>query len=283
MLEDKKILGMQSREFINEYLVARGISSDILKNPRYQSILWKISNILIKENKRNYSEEAKEFLDSIVKFDDAKNISFIEEIDENSMIITCRYYIDELDGKLKQIRSEKNYTLSENPLNDYNRRDDCITVSEYNSDGIEECLSTEQTVSFGKYFSKATRVPNRLDVIKIERIKLINDNLTRLDDIYQIRCMQVALEDIYPTKEEIDPYDIMHFSVLGFPKIYKDLNYEEQLMMSRTNGKVLPLSENDRIERFKEYKRLNEMYGRTKAFENGMAKAFLVKNRDFNE
>lgn len=287
MLEDKKILGIQNRQFIDEYLKRRGISQYILQNPRYQSILWKISNMLVKGNKKANSSETKELLDSILNFDDNGNIIFIEGVGKNSTLITCKYYIDELDGKLKQLRVVNNYSETEVDMcqSEYNvgEIENYKTVSEYNNDGLEECLSTEQATSYGKYFSKVTRFPNRPDIIKIERIEKIGDSLKRLDDVYQIRSFQVALEDIYPTRDEIDPFDTMHFSILGLPKIYIDLTMEEQSIILKNNGRLKPLPETERMERFKEYKRLNALYARTTAFEKGMAKALFVRNRDFNE
>lgn len=287
MLEDEKILGIQNRQFIDEYLKRRGISQAILQNPRYQSILWKISNVLIKGNKKANSVETEELLDSIINLDDDKNIIFIEGVGKNSTIITCKYYIDELDGKLKQLRVVNNYGKTETDRwqSEYNfdEIENYMTVSEYNNDGLEECLSTEQTTNYGKYFSKVTRFPNRPDIIKIERIKQMDDKMERLEDVYQIRSFQVALEDIYPTIDEIDPFDIMHFSILGLPKIYIDLSMEEQSIILKNNERLKPLPETERMERLKEYKRLNALYARTTAFEKGMAKALFVRNRDFNE
>lgn len=272
MLEDKKILGIQIREFADEYLYVRGISDSITNNPRYQSILWKISNLLIKGKHKPYTPEAKKLLDDIIEIGENGSIMFLEGVGYDSTIITCKYYIDELDGKLKRIRVEKNGDQTEN----------CMTVSVYNDDGIEEVLSTEQKIKNGKYFSKATRLKNRPDIIKIERMRQEKDNLKRLSDIYQIRSFDVGLEDIYPSLEEIDPYDIMKFSILGVPKIYRDLTREEQLQISKMNGNIAPLPENNREEYLKRYKELNKMYQRTKVFEKGMAKTLMVRNQDLD-
>lgn len=273
MLEDKKIVGIQNREFIEECLYTRGISEKITDNPRYQSILWKISNLLANAKLKAYSPEAKSLLDSIININDDGSIVFIEGNGKNSTIITCRYYIDELDGKLKRIRAENNHDKTES----------CITVSIYNDDGIEECLSTEQKTKYGSFLSKATRVQNRPDMIKIERVRQEKNKLKRLPDVYQIRQFQVGLEDIYPSLEEVDPYDVMNFSILGIPEIYRDLTKEEQLVISKMNGRIYPLDETEREECFQKYKELNKIYHRTRAFEKGMAKSFMVRNQDLDK
>lgn len=273
MIDDKKIVGIQNREFIEEYLFVRGIADNISDNPRYQSILWKLSNLLMKSKEKAYSAGAKEFLDSVVRMNNDGSIAFIEKAEEDGNLITCKYYVDGNDEKLKRMRTECSR----------DKKDNCISVSVYDDDGIEESLTTEQIIKNGKYFSKATRVPNRIDMIKLERVKQEKSEFKRLPNIFQIRSFQVGLEDINPTCEEIDPYDIMHFSLLGLPNIYRDLTKEENDIILKMNGKIYPLVEKERERRFKEYKELNKTYSRTNAFENGIAKAFMVKNQDLDK
>ena len=97
MLEDKKIKSIQNREFINEYLIKKGISHLIVKNPRYQSILWKLSNLLDKSNKRSFTDDAITFLDLITKIEE-ETIYFMESPKYGS-IISNKYYIDNEDNK----------------------------------------------------------------------------------------------------------------------------------------------------------------------------------------
>lgn len=284
MFESEKIITVQNIEFIGEYLYQRGISEEILENPRYQAILWKLSNILRKSDIKSFSPESKKILDSMVRVDEDGSIYFIEGVLQNRSIVTCKYYFDETDNKLKRIRVQKcpdeNYIMG-NVFNS-DKYDDYTSVSTYNEDGIEESLAIEQNTLDGKYFSKSIRVPNRIDMIKIERLRQQKDDLKRLEDIYQIRSMQAALEDISPDAEDIDPFNIMHFDILGLPDTYRDLNFEEQVLIANTNGKILPLPETERKKKLQRYKELNVKYGRIKAFEKGIAKAFLVKNQDMN-
>lgn len=279
MFEAEKIVSAQNIEFLSEYLYQRGVAEQLVENPRYQSILWKLSNILRKSDIKAFSPEARKTLDSIIRVDEDGSITFIEGVLQNRSIVTCKYYFDESENKLKRIRSQKcvdeNYIMG-NVFNS-DKYDDYISVSTYNEDGIEESLAIEQTTYDGKYFSRSVRVPNRIDMIKVERYRQQKDNLKRLDDVYQIRSMQVALEDILPDAEDIDPFNTMHFDILGLPASYRDLSFEEQEVVSKMGGKILPLPEVERQRKFQVYKELNEKYGRTKIFEKGIAKAYLVK------
>ena len=44
--EEKKLEIVRIKEFVDQYLYERGISSYISEHPRYDSILWKLSNFL---------------------------------------------------------------------------------------------------------------------------------------------------------------------------------------------------------------------------------------------
>lgn len=284
MFETEKIVSAQNIEFLSEYLYERDVAEQLTENPRYQSILWKLSNILRKNEIKAFSPDARKTLDSIIRVDEDGSITFVEGFLQNRSVVTCKYYFDESENKIKRIRAQKcvdeNYIMG-NVFNS-DKYEDYISVSTYNENGIEESLAIEQTTSYGKYFSKSTRVPNRIDMIRIERYRQENEELKRLEDVYQIRSMQAALEDIEPDAEDIDPFNTMHFDILGLPAPYIDLDFEEQEVVSKMGGKILPLPEVERQRKFQIYKELNEKYGRTKAFEKGIAKAYLVKNQDMN-
>lgn len=266
--EEKKLEIVRIKEFVDQYLYERGISSYISEHPRYDSILWKLSNFLRKSGCKGYSDKAKELLSSIISIESNGSLILFDGISPEEAIVTSKYYVDSTDDKLRRLRNEK----------DRNGNIQTVTINFYNDDGIEEILSTEQTTNKGKYFSKAMRLPNRLDIIKIERIRSENGDLKKLEDIYQGRTFLVGLEDIYPDIEEVDPLDTMHFSLLGMPPIYKDLSRDMQQTLKQNKGKLPPLLESQRQELLEEYKRLNEMYGRTRAFEKAMAKALVVKS-----
>lgn len=266
--EEKKLEIMRNKEFVDEYLYERGLSSFIAEHPRYESILWKLSNFIRKSDGKAFTNKAKEILSSVIQIESDGSLILFEGIGPDSTIVTSKYYVDNTDEKLRRLRTEQ----------DRSGNAKTITLSLYNDDGIEEALSTEQDITYGKYFSKTTRLKNRLDVIKIERVTSEKGNLKKLEDIYQKRCFLVGLEDIYPDREEVDPLDTMHFSILGLPPIYEDLPSKTQKTLRENNGILPPLLENQRQELFEEYKRLNDMYCRTKKFENAMAKALVVKN-----
>ena len=117
------------------------------------------------------------------------------------------------------------------------------------------------------------------EVIKIERMKQVKDELTKMPDIYQFRLFMPALEDIYPDKDVVDPFDIMHFSILGMPDIYRDLTKDEVGLINMNHGKITPLSDKYKKELLDEYKKLNAYYHRTKVFENGLEKALGINDR----
>lgn len=273
MLEDKKVETIRNKDFIGEYLFERGLSSEIMENPRYEAILWKLSNMLRKMEYSHNSEKARTFLSSIVNIEPDGSLIIIEGKGPNNTIVSSKYAYDMEDGKLKRFRVE-------------GRPDgtaDTKTISVYNDDGIEESLGVEQTTAYGTYFSKATRVKNRIEVIKIERMEQAGETLNRLPDMYQIRLMWAGLEDISPDAETIDPFDTMHFDVLGLPPIYRDLEPQELEMVNATNNEILPLPQARRQEQLDNYKKNNDIYGRTKAFEKGIAKYLIVKDRSLDD
>lgn len=265
--EEKKLEIIRIKEFVDQYLYERGISSYISEHPRYDSILWKLANFIRKAKCKSYSDEAKDLLSSIISIESNGSLILFDGISPEESIVTSKYYVDSTDDKLRRLRTEK----------DRNGNIQTVTINFYNDDGIEEILSTEQTTKKGKFFSKATRIPNRLDIIKIERVRSEKGDIKKLDDIYQRRTFLVGLEDIYPDIDEVDPLDTMHFSLIGMPPIYKDVAQDMQQTLKQNKGKLLPLIETQRQELLEEYKRLNEMYGRTRTFEKAMEKALAVK------
>lgn len=269
MLEDKKIETLRNKEMISQYLYERGISSEIIDNPRYESILWKLSNMLRKMKLGSNIEAAKSFLNSITTIEPDGSIIMVEGEGPEHTIVSSKYMYDTATETLKRLRVESRTDGVPN----------IQTISIYNDDGIEESLGLEQNIENGKYFSKATRVPNRVDIIKIESMKQEGENLERLPDVYQKRFLWAALEDIDPDAETIDPYDIMHFSIIGLPPIYEDLSLEEQERVAADGGNVFALPEEYRAKQLSDYKTNNDHYGRTKAFEKGIAKYLVVKDK----
>lgn len=66
MEEDKKqkeaIYILRSNHFVEEYLKQKGVSPEIKKNPRFQSILWHISVMLKKQGIDFTKEEAMKWI-----------------------------------------------------------------------------------------------------------------------------------------------------------------------------------------------------------------------------
>lgn len=269
MLEDKKAENTKNKNMVERYLREKGISSKIIANPRYETILCKLSNIIRKMKLTNREADAINFLNSIITIDDDGSFVMLEGEGPENTIVTSKYMYDEDDGKLKRFRVES--------------RQDGIpniqTISVYNKNGIEESLGLEQNIDRGKYFSKATRLPGRIDVIKIERAKQEGENLEKLADIYQKRAFWAALEDIEPEADSIDPYEIMHFNILGVPNIYVDVSEEENEIIQRNHGQINALSVDLREKQLSDYIQNNKHYGRTTAFEDGIAEYLNVTVR----
>ena len=58
-IEKEKFETEQNKHFLEEYLYERGISTEITENPRYDSILWKLSNLIRKSEYKAYTDNAK--------------------------------------------------------------------------------------------------------------------------------------------------------------------------------------------------------------------------------
>ncbi len=273
MLEDRekeKIETEQNKHFLEEYLYERGISTQITENPRYDSILWKLSNVIRKSEFKAYTDSAKELMNSIVQIDESGNIIMLEGLNKEGNLLTSKYYIDNEDESLKRTRMETARGINE-PI--------CVESSIYNDDGIEVMKETKQKIDDIIYFSRATRLENRMDMIKIERAEQkSNGDASKLSDMYQIRWFQVGLEDIEPDMEEVDPLNVMGFDVLGMPPIYQEVSLDELKSLRDNDGKTIPFTEQHRQQIFEKYKKLNSDYGRTKAFEKGIAKMLIVKD-----
>ena len=161
-----------------------------------------------------------------------------------------------------------------------------ISISTYDGDGIEENAMTEQKcVDGSKYYSNVTRVPDRIDMIKIERIEEVKGKRENLEDVLQIRTFCVAYEDILPTIDTIDPLDAIHLSLLGMPSIYRDLESEEIKVIDECDGEVFPLDDDNKVSQLKNYMQTNRFYGRTKKFEEAVARYLSIEDRlqDFDD
>ena len=275
MLEDKKVNLIRAKEAVDEYLYGRGFAGDIVEHPRYDSILTMLGLKLLESGNRNYGLVAHDILDKIVYIERDIVLLILEGNGVDGTVITSKYYIDNQENdKLKRLRLE-----AKSPTEVV-----CATISTYNEDGIEESLSTEQTLDDGTiYFSRAERDLKRPDVIKIIRMKQVKDDLTKMPEIYQLRTFMPALEDIYPDRTVVDPFDKMHFSILGMPEIYRNLTQDEVGLINMNGGKITPLSDKYREEQFGEYKRFNALYNRTKVFEKGLAKALNIDAKTIDD
>ena len=162
---------------LKEYFYERGLSSEIMDNLRYETILWKLGNMISKMGFTSNTSKAISYISNIIEIDANGSLIMTESGDFNKTIVTSKYEYDTQLEKLKMFRVEMG------PNNKILRK----TISIYNDDGIEECLGTEQPLEDGGvYFSKASRLKNRIDIIQIQRMRKYGDEEEKMSDVYQI-------------------------------------------------------------------------------------------------
>lgn len=253
----KKIEDIRNKEIIDKQLRGEGISPLIANNPRYQSILSRISYMMMNEKKRK---------DFVVNVDNGNVV--LSQSSNGKKIMGMKYYIDKKDNCLKRVKVEFN-SLGEESIK---------TISNYDSDGIETCLLLDQRIDYDdRYLTKTTRLDARPDIIKIERIEQVGKDKKRLPDIYQSRIFWAAMEDIEPEAIDVDPFNTCFFDLYGFPPTYRDVSpLEVEVIQS---GILLSLPQKDREDQFKVYRQTNATFYRTTVFEEGIADLLDVDSR----
>lgn len=260
-IAQKKVQDIRNKANVDKQLREEGISLLILENPRYQSILSRISYMMMNE------AVGKEF---IVNVDSEGNV-VLSQTSNGKNVMGMKYYIDKKDKALKRVKVEFD-VLGEERVK---------TISTYDSDGIETCLLLDQKIDDERYLTKTTRLETRPDLIKIERIDQIGEDKKRLSDIYQSRIFWAALEDIEPDSIDVDPFNIYYFDLYGFPPRYRDVSpLEIELIKS---GIAFALSQEEREEQFKLYRKTNATFHRTTVFEEGMADMFEIDSRTIDD
>lgn len=248
-------------EFVRLYLLNSGLSTKIIEHPRFESIVWRVCSILRRSGFKAYSKEAMELLKSIVVVQKDGSIVIVENKPMKGVLNSVKYYYDESEKKLRRIICDSNQDGVE-----------ITRINTYSDDGLEESLLIDQNCLDGiRYYSKTTRVPERIDMVMVERIEEVNGKKELLSPVYQIRTFCAAYEDIDPLADDIDPLDKIGFSFLGVPEIYRDLEEEELKVIGECDGEIFPLDDVNKEEQFASYVETNKFYGRTRAFENAVA------------
>jgi len=268
-LEAKKLENIRNIEFIKEYLKKTNLSNRIISHPRFDSILWKISSLMRKAGVKAFSQEGINLLNSILIIKSDGSISIFENKGKNPFVSSTKYYFDENDMKLRRIYCEPKIDGTEENW-----------VSTYDEEGMEENLMLEQKWPDGvKYYTNTTRVPDRIDMIKIERIEEKDGKRIRLEDFYQLRNFCVAYEDINPGVDEIDPLDAIHMSLLGVPHIYRDLEPDELEIIDKCDGEIFPLDDEYKEKQIMDCIETNKFYGRSRRFERAIARYLDIEDR----
>ena len=268
-MEDIKLENIRNIVFIKQYLSKTNLSTKIIIHPRYDSILWKISTLMRDVGVKAFSPEAINLLDSILVVQKDGSIAIFKNDSRTASLTSTRYLFDEDNNKLRRIFCETTCDGSE-----------ITSISTYDEEGIEESLMLSQKLIDGsKYYSNTVRVPDRIDMIKIESISEKNKQRERLEDAYQIRTFCFAYEDINPTADEIDPLDIIHLSFLGVPEIYRDLESDEKEIIEECDGEIFPLDDDNKERQLKDYMETNKFYGRTRKFERAIARYLDIEDR----
>lgn len=254
----KKSEDIRNKELVDKQLREEGISPLIANNPRYQSILSRISYMMMNKWVRK---------DFVVSVDGDGNV-VLSQSSNGKNIMGMKYYIDKKDNCLKRVKVEFN-SLGEESIK---------TISTYDSDGIETCLLLDQRIDDDdRYLTKTTRLESRPDIIKIERIEQLGKDQKRLPDVYQSRIFFAAMEDIEPEPIEVDPFNTCFFDLYGFPPTYREVSpLEVEVIQS---GILLSLPQKDREDQFKVYRQTNATFYRTTIFEEGIADLLDVDSR----
>lgn len=268
-LERKKLENSQNLEFIRRYLSETNLSAKIASHPRFDSILWKISSLMRKAGVKAFSDQAINLLNSIIITSKDGSITLLENKNKSDFVTSTKYYFDESDMTLKRIVYDKNYDDSETTV-----------ISTYDDDGIEESSMIEQKIVNGnKYYSNATRVPGRIDMIRIQRIREEKGERETLADVYQIRTMCVVYEDINPGVDEIDPLDVVHLFSFGVPPLYRDLDPKELEIIEECDGEIFPLDDDSKVDQLTDYIEKNKFYGRSRRFEEALSRYLEIEDR----
>lgn len=268
-LERKKLENSQNLEFVRAYLAKTNISGEIVKHTRFDTILWKLSTLMQRIGVKAFSPEAVSLLASNLIVAKDGSVVIVEDANQSDFVASTKYYFDESDATLKRIICSKNNDESE-----------MTSISTYDADGIEQnLLISQKCVDGSKYYTNTSRVPDRIDMIKIQRISEKNGERKTLEDVLQIRAFCVAYEDIYPTADDIDPLDFIHLSFLGVPAIYRDLDSEELKVIEDCDGEVFPLDDDNKARQLKDAIDTNKFYGRTRKFERAIARYLDIEDR----
>ena len=140
MLEKDKVETIRNKDMIGEYLFERGVSSNIIENPRYESILWKLSNILRKMKLSYNVESAKSYLSSIISIEEDGSIILLEGEGPNNTIVSSKYMYDIADDKLKRLRVESKDGIP-----------NIQTISIYNDDDGYYLADNKSLLKFNDY------------------------------------------------------------------------------------------------------------------------------------
>lgn len=265
MFEGKKIQDIRNKKNIDEQLRSQGVCLDIVNNPRYQSILSRISSMIMSNRIREFSTNV-----------DSEGNVILTQSEDNRVVMCMKYYIDKKEECLKRIKIDYDLRGCESKKR----------ISTYNEYGIEESMMLIQNFGNERYLSRTSRLEGRPDLIKIERISEDGEP-KRLSDVYQSRIFFVALEDIDPDEIDIDPLETSPFAFLGKaglpPNYYVDVTPEEAEMLDEGVEPFLP--EEERESQFKLYRETNKTYCRTSAFEEGIADMLGIEIRliDFDD
>ena len=105
-MEDRKIEIIRNKEMLKEYFYERGLSSEIMDNPRYETILWKLGNMISKMGFTSNTSKAISYISNIIEIDANGNLIMTESGDFNKTIVTSKYEYDTQLEKLKKFRVE---------------------------------------------------------------------------------------------------------------------------------------------------------------------------------
>ena len=261
---------LRNNHFVHEYLEQNGISPEITRNPRFQSIIWNIS-VKLQQNGIDFSQDnaAYKWMQNNIKIGQQGEVMYVISGKES-------YYSNNLcESRVQFVKYFNNGGTIQREVREIDEegKQGLHILSSYNMDGIEEEQFLDDKQS--KYYFNIKRIKNRPDLKVVLEYDKEQKRMTNID--YEGRVMFEALEDLTPNMIEIDPLGVNPKLKKGAIQCYVSIRIKDEKKF------YLPLPEKDREEQLQYYKRLNENYHITKIFETGIAKLLYVRNREMNK
>lgn len=272
MLENKeedKIYILQSNHFVEEYLNELPICPKLKENPRFQAIIWHISVMLKREGIPFQEEQAKKWIENQIHIGKNGEVGYMLNAKD-------RYYPDSYFSTIQFVQYAYNGEQVQRHVKEVNNQETTMEIlSYYNEDGIEEKQLVWDDM-FGKRYC-FERVRNNPELSHVHKYDISCPK--NVKEYYEERTFLVGLEDLSPNLIEMDPLEANSLLKYGSPpQFYSEVQNCNFMAEKMIENEKIALPEQTRQEHFNYYQQVNKQYGRTSAFEKGLAKLFMVRS-----